>query len=1059
MTENKAKLKALVEKAQRLLETRGDFFTEGSKLAITDMIRYAALALEGEYKVPFVRNREFVKPEEEAEILFNTKRFTMAPTYNINGMVYHYYGLEPALEWFEKQDVLYEGKDNLPEKAKFVIKKGEELLKTAVVGTGIGDYDFSAGEKLKEAIENVKKAKEQFNVIVDGEELGKTIVQCFNKIKDFRFSRILRTDIDPSATLYMTEKNLQELKETVEKDTLIKEQYEQIKKLADSYSLDYIEKVSAFNMTEAVDYNEMNKYFYVWSSTDKIVNFKAPKRAVKATISFILPSEENEQDGLGHVWVDNLEVLSASGSSLEILNSGFDEGESIPLYWKAEVHKGNPVLKWEGTYPYCGGGEKTPFVMSNQSSETTFDYKEDGSKHSIYICNPTPMDEGAWSYENEIALKGGMGYTLTFNAKIDGKFKKGLKTVIIYKDEKDNVIEVYEYYFNRKSTIRNSFLLTMQCDAVRYAFSDDINYALKAKKEILYILNDFCQGAEHWLITNLRPEGSDAYGAVQGGRVLSSIASTYSMIKKAQVFSKDEKEQFYEMTEYLLRYMLDLRDRTELTPVEAQQGCSNWQTDMCAGTAFMMLVLEDFPYRKSWLYNAIMVLKSQLELNVNPDSSWPESIRYHHAALERFAGFAKVLKNVTGENWFAETSLGRMFGYSLNLQTPGYRYFDGHIGTPPFGDHALGGGVEFSNYRTYLGDIEIIDKNMADKMYYTWCLAGKPFKRFWGESIVLDNTLGKGSTYEPSTEFYLDSTKEFVNSGVYVFRKNFGKEKQSYFAIMSSPQPIGHGHLDQGSFIIYKDSIPIIMDSGIEGYFDSSTNWHISSYSHACFQFETKQKGIERSGNEAINLSAGTYSLERGWVDVPRTSRVLHCSIGGIIENIAIEIMNPEGKGKHIREVWYIKEEDLYIIRDKVEDFHGQVQFNLPVAARNSVVRGKSVFSQGIYDVDLETVFLSNVNKIELDKGRSTTFYEIKDKAPCMMDYIRATADAREGFLTLIYPKERWKKQLEVSIKSDGVRIISLEKTKVKLSLSKEKLLVEIMCEGVDNDGYINRNY
>ncbi|AET57266.1 hypothetical protein ACWHAM_12335 [Paenibacillus terrae] len=50
---------------------------------------------------------------------------------------------------------------------------------------------------------------------------------------------------------------------------------------------------------------------------------------------------------------------------------------------------------------------------------------------------------------------------------------------------------------------------------------------------------------------------------------------------------------------------------------------------------------------------------------VNPDGSWPESIRYHHAALERFAGYAKVLENVTGENWFESTTLLHMFRYSV----------------------------------------------------------------------------------------------------------------------------------------------------------------------------------------------------------------------------------------------------------------------------------------------------------------------------------------------------------------------------------------------------------
>src|SRR5690625_7380834 len=99
----------------------------------------------------------------------------------------------------------------------------------------------------------------------------------------------------------------------------------------------------------------------------------------------------------------------------------------------------------------------------------------------------------------------------------------------------------------------------MQHDAILYAFSKDTTYAKKVKKQILFKLNEFCQGAEHWLVHNARPDGSDSYGAVQGGRVLSSIASSYSLIKEARAFTNEEKDHFYALIEYMLRYMLDLR--------------------------------------------------------------------------------------------------------------------------------------------------------------------------------------------------------------------------------------------------------------------------------------------------------------------------------------------------------------------------------------------------------------------------------------------------------------------------------------------------------------------
>jgi len=541
------------------------------------------------------------------------------------------------------------------------------------------------------------------------------------------------------------------------------------------------------------------------------------------------------------------------------------------------------------------------------------------------------------------------------------------------------------------------------------------------------------------MVTNLRPEGSDSYGAVQGGRLLSSAAVSYSMIKQAHVFSGEEKRQFYALVEYLLRYMLDLRDRTEWTPREAQEGCSNWQTDMCAGTGLMMMALTDFPNRHTWLYNADAILKAQLELNVNPDSSWPESIRYHHAALERFAGYAKAARNVLGDDWFETTPLARMFGFSIEMQTPGYEYFGGRIGTPPFGDHALGDGSEFGSFATYLADVAKVDRKLADRMYHTWTAAGKPFKKLWGEGIVLENLLGQGDNYVPSTPLELSSTASFPDAGIYIFRNETGDSKQSYFGIMSSPEPIAHGHLDQGAFVIYKNNIPLVMDSGIEGYFDSGTSWHISSYSHACLQFATRQTVIPSHNSGAINLSAGTYSLERGWVDVPRTSKVLEVQLGEDLERITIEIANPEGQGRHFRHVTYVKQADLYVIRDTVEDFTGLVQFTIPVASKQTKVEGSALLSEGVYGVDLETVFIRPLQSIKVEKGRSTPFFDSGDDGVTMMEYIRAVADASEGFLTVLYPKERGQQKLRTKTDQDGTIILHAGKLSYELKAAPEQ--------------------
>lgn len=1002
-------LQTLVDRAENLLEENGRYYTEGAKLALADMLDAGKTALKGKIRQPFIRNRGFYTPRDQEAARFALERYTMVPPFKEKGSVYGRYGLKTALEWFEGQDLRSGGLHALRKRAEQAVGKARELLSQSRLGEEPGCYCQEAATRLEEAVRSVENAMlsdiqpEYSSLAAPAEK----VAACFDRLRDFRHSRILRTDTDPAVSLYLSREGLEQMKANIAADSLLKEQYERIARMSERYSEEDIERVISFIMSGEDQYEEMNKYFYLWSSTDKLINFRVPAGAAKATLAFVLPVEENEQTGLGHVWIDNVEILSASGDNMAIPNGGFDEGDKEPIAWCPRSLRGNPVMGWEKRYPFCGGGDRKQPEISNLSSQVRVSSPGKGTNRSLYICNPTGQDEGAWICTQHIPVVEG-DYTLTFQAKLDGKLKRGLKAVITFKNCTGQVIGVYNCYFNRKSSLPGGqFLLPMQCDAIVFALTGDITLAYKVKNQLLYVFHDFCQGAEHWMATNLRPEGSDSYGAVQGGRVLCAAAVSYSFIRNADVFAEGEKERFYALTEYMLRYMLDLRDRTEWTPFEAQESCSNWQTDMCAGTAYMMMALPDFPNRHTWLNNAHYILKAQLELNVNQDSSWPESIRYHHAALERFAGYAKVADNVLGENWFAETPLLRMFGFSIDVQTPGYTYFDGRIGTPPFGDHALGGGGEFGMMAAYLSDAAKLDRDLADRMYHTWKAAGKPFKRLWGESIALENILGEGDAYKPVSSLSLASTGDYPDAGITVFRKGHGSGRESYFAIMSSPRRIGHGHLDQGSFILYKNSIPLVMDSGMEGYFDSSTPWHISSYSHACLQFATRRTDRPVSAGGAINLSAGTYSLERGWVDVPPMSKVLARSFGQAVENITVEIANPEGAGRHVRHVMYIREPDLYLIRDTLEDFDGPVLFSLPVAAGQAAVEGNRVYSRGVYGVDLETVFLTPVTSIRLEHGRSTPFFGSRDSSYSMMSYIRAVAEASEGFLTVLYPKER----------------------------------------------------
>lgn len=980
-------LKILVNEAEVLLQEQGEFFTEGNKIALLDLVSHAKEVLYGTYKVPFVRNREFYEPREDEDILFATKRYTMTPSYFM-----HEYGLKPVLEWFKKQHIMNEEKMKLKEKKNYVTQKANELLINSKKSDSVGCLRSDDVKELQQSVSILEG--------LGGEALGKAIIKVYNAIRKARYSKVLLSDVDKHSNLYFSESDFEQFKNKVLDDSLLSEEYDTIQKIADRNTLKDIEYSMLF-MQKKINYNEVNKHFYVWSTTDKIINFTTPKNAAFANITFVLPSSENEKEGLGHVWIDNVKIFPAKGIDWNVINAGFEDGKELPDYWRPIVLKGSPEFKWEDEKPFCG---------------------QEG--HSIYINNNTASDEGAWKYTEDIPVEEDVNNTITFLAKLDGKFKKGLKILIEFKDKTGNKVGEFTSYFNRKSCYATgNYDLTMQADAIVYAFTEDVTYAKKVKQQMMFILNDFCQGIEHWLVRDSRPQGSDAYGAVQGGRILCSLMSAYTLVKESDVFEKEDMDVIILQLEYFVRYLLDLRDRTELTEYDSQADATNWQTDMAAGTGMLMMAMPDFPNARQWLENANMVLRSQLKLNVNKDGSWPESIRYHFAALERFLIYSKALLNCTGENWISDGPIAQMFKYAISMQTPPYEFLDNHIATVNFGDHVIDGGGSFVCAGIYCDDISKFDEELGALMYETWIKAGKPVGKYGGEAVALENLFMPCNNFSNNKGYKLDlkSCSDFKDSGINLFRKDYGKTNESLFAIMASPRKIGHGHYDEGSFMIFKNCKPIVVDLGIEGYFDSSKDWYISSSAHNVVQFSRKEGKTE--AQEFVNsLEISGYSKQQGWNDTPRTCELLGFSTSKEIDSITIKIANPEGNGYHIRKVDFYREVEVYVIHDDIYEFEGKVRFNLNIAATESVIKDNRILSKGHFGVDLETVFLGKKPELSLEWGRTKPMFPAVDEKN-IVSILRAESTGKDGFLTVLYPKLAGRAELQIRI-NDGKYII-----------------------------------
>lgn len=943
------KLLVMIDEAEREIEQNRSLYTDGWLYEMERVIRISKDALKGE-GVPFIRSRAFFEPREEEECQHALKYYARYPSYDMQ-----FYGIEPALECFRKNRA-----DKRVEELEATVERYRHQIDNIDVSGEIGSYSAEAVDKVKETLDSLEGKQ--------GEERIFALVDVCNAMRKCIGTWVLRSDIEPDANLFFTADEKKELIKNLDCNSTIKEYYRKVQESSEIYTLEDTEKLKSF-MKQDIDYNSLNKSFYIWSKTDKTITFHTPKNAVFAEFALILPREENETNGLGHIWIDNI-VVSSGLKDWELKNNGFEDGYN---YWIPIKASGNPELRVDNQYPFCGN-----------------------EKASFYICNNGADDEGGIKYSELIRIDPDADCTAIFNAKVDGKFNKGLKVKIDFYDENKILVGTFEHYFNRKSMPAGTpFGLTMQTDAIIYYITGEIEYAKKAKNQFMYVLNDFVQGQESWFAYDVRPDGSDAYGAVQGGRVLSSLASTYTLIKDSEMFTNDDWKQVKDQLEYLVSYLYDGRPRTELSNEQVRKDASNWQTDMACGVGFLIMAMPKTSESRIWLNSINYFLKSQLLGNISGDGSWPESMRYHIAAAERFAIYARVLKHCTGEDWFKDMPIIDMMYYPVAMQTPPYAFMDGKISTPTIGDHIMQPGTEFELLGLYYSDVYNTDKNKGTDVYMTWVRAGKPMWQFSHEKVIMSAFLS-GTIEIPEGEIKLMSTGAYCDAGVYIMRGNEGE----YCAISAPNKYIGHGHYDAGSIIIYKYNIPVVIDPGIESYFDATKDWYVSSSAHSLVQFE-RSEGKKLNPNPFdIHLEKTEFSAIHGWNDTSKITKEQEFYSDRFIDRFSVRIDDTEGRGYIIRTVTFLKELGAWLIEDKAEKYNGRLRWSLVTAMKSLKITGNVVKGIGYCGVDMDVIFLDEVSDISIEEGRTTKQF------PCDGDsiakIIRATST--NGFKTLIYP-------------------------------------------------------
>ena len=1081
-------LEASIRRAKAAIEATGAVYPQGAVDGVNDMIALGERVLAGEYQRPFSHSRHYLPQIDNAAFV---NRFnTMITGWQVPYDMERTYGMADAAAWIGTQNFAAMTPAVLRAKAYELAGRAHQVLKDAVSGQALGNIAPTACDELRSALAAVEslnvaaanaQADAEHDNMVDVSALASASARLADAIRDALASTVLVFDIDPKANLFLSGADSDSLAARIDADPFLADQYRQIKAVADQWNADDVAFAADQLQRDQLDYAALNARFPMWSSSETTFNFVTPADAVAARVELKLDAAANagsDMEGL-ELWVDDLRVFAGTGGDWPIVNAGFDEAgqqgangaeDDTPAGWRDASVGGASAQRDVNQHSGAAGASLhlTCPAGSAQANGSSVDNAQAPVAKAVSL--------------NPIAIEPNQGTTATFMLKIDGVMPVGLDFTIHFLNADGKECGVFERTINRSSYLRRGpgMALSCQADAIVAFVEHSQTYAEKAKREIFLELDEFCQGAEHWMVNNCRPYGADAYGAVQAGRIMCSVAAAYSLICDDErfpgLFSHDETSRLLDLCDYMLLYVTDSRDRTALTGDEVQLGATNWQTDMMAGAAVLSLVLlqagvlpneERKLKARRTVQDSAWFLASQLNDHVNPDGSFPESLRYHMAALSRYTFVARVLGHCTGADWYKTTRLRDMFQYYADMITPDYPFSNTKIpsqpgeaeplsaasyeagcgvpSTPTFGDHQVGNGSEFAQLGLCAGDVARVDGTLSRQMLATWKRAGKPVAPFWTESVAFEHLL-LDATAADTVDVTgagdwgpLTSNFDYPDSGICLFRKGFGQPHEQMLAVMASPRPIGHGHFDEGSFILYKDRVLTVADPGIIGYFDSSKDWLVSSSAHATMQFASRTGARARGEVRADRLDLSNYSIERGWVDTPRTARVLGTSFGEDTERIDIEIDNAQDietghtpVATHRRTVLWFPEPELMLVHDSVSDFDGTIRFNLPIAARAlpqlpqmpSQADGKSSAPVDVrhacnYGLSLQTTFLTPLTAISTEWGLSSPVAPKVDGKD-QLEFLRAETDAANGFTVLINAMRDGEPEASATIGADG---------------------------------------
>ncbi len=776
----------------------------------------------------------------------------------------------------------------------------------------------------KAAYERVLKAKERLS----NGDIQSIIEACNALYNAYRSVNVRRHD-NGSEYIFFSAEQLSKIKEKLSVPAL-KNEWERIQNTAKKYSL--------------ADTENIPKNFKSWRTVR--INFKTPENC-----AFIKP--EIMLCGAGCVYIDGLYAEQSGKNELSLENPGFESGT-------------------RGWSFFADNGCRA-YVKHDESKNRLYCAEGD---YSVCLENGVQSGKSAVCADGFSEVNENSPHTLRVMVRQDELINGGVKITVKYYDKGEKTLGSDCYDWNMKTAIRWDYLFeTANSDAIVYLLTGETDYAVKAKRELLYMLDDMRDtGVLFWMKYNKMPF-DDGYGTVHMGRAMAGICVMYDILRKADgIISPEEdkllREKIYFIADYLgmrNEYYGEIKDRKHL------YSGGNWTTDRYMGLAYFAMTFPEYERSKTYFLNAKIIIDDQLKNWITEEGILPESARYHNAVLEHLTFYALAVKRYDGTDYSKNERFKKMYEYLINTQLPECEYHGGRISRPVFGDDRLGEGEMFVYFNAASKLFRETDPDFADRMLTTWKKGGSR-NSFGGLNGWLLEFLLIDIENTPMPEYKVPlKSMWYKNFGLATMRASYRKDNDTALSVVFTKNNTAHGHFDHGSFTFFTGGVPVSLDPCVESYWENSLAWFRSSEAHSTVQFESRQ--------------------------VPMESRPECFDTNEIRDYCRVVIKNPSGCGFHRRHIVLIKPVCAVVIYDEITGFCGSTVFNLPVCSVESEIRENTVLSKGHFGVNLQTVVLLPENpKILKEKGAVA-----KGCIPSRtQEYIRVPSEC--GHLTALLP-------------------------------------------------------